>query len=132
MSARAVISLIFVLAISITTASARREAFEPSDEAMRPYGMTYAQAVRQARAKKERGLAALFGVSTSPELDGARAEMYASHIRALLDIWGDKGFAAVLRKQSPAVRKSMWRWLRDIGFMEFSRRYPEAVAASYP
>jgi len=77
-------------------------------------------------------LVVLFRLSVQRELDGARAETYSSDIRELLDIWGDRAFAAVLRRQSPAVRKSMWRWLRDIGFTDFAKRYPEAVAASHP
>ncbi len=96
------------------------------------FGLTFRQALDQAYARKERGLATLFRMSTSPQLDGEWAECYATEMQKLLDVWGDKRFAAVLRKQSSSVRKAEWRVLRDIALMKFSGRYPEVFAASYP
>jgi len=132
MMLRSVVLLCAVGILSFRTAVGADDPLEPSAQMMRQYGMSYKQAVREARAKKERGLTVLFRLSTSRELDGMRAEIYASDIRALLDIWGDKAFAAVLRKQPASVRRAEWRWLRDIALVEFSHRYPESLAASYP
>jgi hypothetical protein len=78
--------------------------------------MTYRDALREARGRREHGLTVLFRMSTSPQLDGAWAECCASDMRMLLDVWGDKAFAVVLGRQSPPVRRAEGRVLRAAGY----------------
>jgi hypothetical protein len=113
-------------------ASEPRDICDAPPQIAQQFGMTYREALRQARARQEQGLAVLFRMSTSSQLDGAWAECYASNIRMLLDVWGDKPFAMVLRKQPASVRKAEFRVLRDAALMDFSQRFPETFGASYP
>jgi len=131
MTARLLVVFFGVAASSITS-SAKGDICDAPSELVKQFGMTYRDAVREARAHRDHGLAVLFRMSTSSQLDGAWAECYATDTGSLLRIWGDKQFAVVLRKQPESVRKAEFRVLRDIALMDFSQRYPETFAASYP
>jgi hypothetical protein len=98
---------------------------------MRRFAMSYEEALHDAYAQKERGLAVLFQLSTSRELDGLWAECYASDMRKLLVTWGDQRFAAVLREQSPAVRKAESRFLHEQSG-ELASRYPRSFGVAKP
>jgi hypothetical protein len=117
---------------SVGSAAAARDPCEAPPASMRQFGISYKDTLRQAYAHKERGLVVLFRLSISPELDGMWAECYASDIRKLLDVWGDKQFAAVLRKQPSRVQKAVSQTLREIAFAELSNRYPESFSVNHP
>ena len=131
MTARLLLA-IFGVTASWVAASEKGDVCDAPSELVKQFGMTYRDAVAEARAHREHGLAVLFQMSTSPQLDGAWAECYATDTGSVLRIWGDKQFAVVLRKQPASVRKAEFRVLRDIALMDFSQRYPETFAASYP
>ena len=131
MTARLLV-VIFTATTSWIAASEKGDICDAPPELVKQFGMTYRDAVREARAHREHGLAVLFRMSTSPQLDGAWAECYATDMGSLLRSWGDRAFAVVLRKQPSNVRKAEWRVLRDIALMDFSERYPKAFAAGYP
>jgi hypothetical protein len=132
MSVRFVIPFAISFSLLLSVAAADRDPCEAAPSLMRQFGITYKEALREAYAHKERGLVVLFRVSTSPELDGLWAECYASDVRKLLDVWGDKQFAAVLRKRSPHVQKAVSQILREIAFAELSNRYPESFSVGHP
>ena len=131
MTARLLLAILGVTA-SWVAAAGKGDVCDAPSELVKQFGMTYRDAVAEARAHREHGLAVLFQMSTSPQLDGAWAECYATDTGSVLRIWGDKQFAVVLRKQPASVRKAEFRVLRDIALMDFSQRYPETFATSYP
>jgi len=80
-------------------------------------GIDYTQALNRAIAKDPAGLATLFGFTNTPQHDAAAGEAHDQILCGLLQRWGDRSFAHVLRSQKLAVRKAVvnaifhfWRW----------------------
>jgi len=80
-------------------------------------GIDYTQALNRAIAKDPAGLATLFGFTNTPQHHAAAGEAHDQILCGLLQRWGDRSFAHVLRSQKLAVRKAVvgaifafWGW----------------------
>ena len=100
MTASRVLSLLAVLTL---TACESRQYDLGSEQAAR-VGVNYPRAAKRATSD-ESALSTLFRVT--PNLDGGGAEAHAGELQHLLASYGDARFAAILRRESPAVRQSV-------------------------
>ena len=95
-------------------------------------GIHYGQAYEQALHGQEAGLATLFqaGLHT----DGAPAELHDSILWEMLQRWGDRRFAAVLRRQSREIRNRVRCSIDLGGCADWTPKYPRtaAIAPSDP
>ena len=70
-------------------------------------GIDYAGALERAIRGESAGLAQLFRYTVSGEMDGEAGEAHAAILFGLLQRWGDRRFAHVLRAQKLSVRKAV-------------------------
>ena len=70
-------------------------------------GIDYMRALNRAIAKNPAGLATLFRFTDTSGFDGEAAEGHVVILLGLLQRWGDRPFAQVLRSQKPSVRKAV-------------------------
>lgn len=70
-------------------------------------GIDYVSALERAIRGQSGGLAELFRYTVVGEMDGAAGEAHAAVLFGLLERWGDKRFADVLRGQKRTVRKAV-------------------------
>jgi hypothetical protein len=70
-------------------------------------GIDYPGALERAIRREPAGLAELFRYTVVGELDGAAGEAHAAILFGLLQRWGDKRFADVLRAQKRGIRKAV-------------------------
>ena len=82
-------------------------------------GIDYRHAYKRAYAGHEDGLATMFRVT--PALDGGGAEGHSHDLQKLLTMYGDARFAALLQRESTAVRQSVIDSL-DFAFELYVRR----------
>jgi hypothetical protein len=75
-----------------------------SEQAAR-VGIDYRHASKRAYAGHEEGLTTMFRVT--PALDGGGAEGHSHDLQKLLTMYGDAWFAALLHRESIAVRQSV-------------------------
>jgi len=92
-------------------------------------GIDYMQALNRAIAKDPRGLVTLFQV---PGLDGAAGEANDAILVGLLQRWGDRSFARVLRSQKPAVREGVVAALYNFIGSDMKRLFPRTFALAPP
>lgn len=93
------------------------------------YGIDYRDAVERAIRQEPAGLVALFRFTEMGGADGNAGEAHASILYGLLQRWGDKRFAHVLRAQNLRVRKAV---ISDIGMPAGSERKFPLTYASAP
>ena len=67
----------------------------------------YAGALERAIRKEPAGLTALFRYTVDGDTDGAAGEAHAAILFGLLQRWGDRRFAHVLRAQKRDIRKAV-------------------------
>ena len=70
-------------------------------------GIDYPGALERAIRREPAGLAELFRYTVVGEMDGATGEAHAAVLFGLLQRWGDRRFAHVLRTQKSAIRKAV-------------------------
>ena len=70
-------------------------------------GIDYPGALERAIRREPAGLAELFRYTVSGELDGEAGEGHAAILFGLLQRWGDRRFAHVLRAQKLHIRKAV-------------------------
>ena len=70
-------------------------------------GIDYRGALVRAVRQEPAGLAALFRYTVIGEMDGGAGEAHSAILFGLLQRWGDKQFADVLREQKLRVRKAV-------------------------
>ncbi len=70
-------------------------------------GIDYRGATERAIRGEPSGLAELFRYTVIGEMDGAAGEGHSAVLLGLLQRWGDRHFARVLRAQKPAIRKAV-------------------------
>lgn len=70
-------------------------------------GIDYRGALERAIQREPAGLAALFRYTVIGEMDGGAGEAHSAILYGLLQRWGDKRFAPVLRAQKVDVRKAV-------------------------
>ena len=70
-------------------------------------GIDYPGAVERAIRREPAGLAELFRYTVIGELDGEAGEAHAAILLGLLERWGDRRFAHVLRAQKLGIRKAV-------------------------
>lgn len=70
-------------------------------------GIDYRGALERAIRREPAGLADLFRYTVVGEMDGATGEAHSAILFGLLQRWGDRRFAHVLRTQKPAIRKAV-------------------------
>ena len=70
-------------------------------------GIDYRGALERAIRREPAGLAELFRYTVIGDLDGAAGEGHAAILFGLLQRWGDRRFAHVLRGQKLRVRKAV-------------------------
>jgi len=70
-------------------------------------GIDYPGALARAIRREPAGLAELFRYTVIGEMDGAAGEAHSAILFGLLQRWGDKRFAHVLRAQKPGIRKGV-------------------------
>src|SRR5262245_17227133 len=70
-------------------------------------GINYRDAVERAIRQEPAGLAELFRYTVIGEMDGEAGESHAAILFGLLQRWGDRRFAQVLRAQKRDVRKAV-------------------------
>ena len=88
-------------------------------------GVDYARLLRGAVASQRRALAGLFRYTATGKLMGEGAVSHASILVALLQHWGDAGFASVLRPLSAPVRRAVVAALDEqIAPAVFARQFP--------
>jgi hypothetical protein len=88
-------------------AELREWAAGPCVDAARHIGLDYARSLDRAIAGDPEGLAALFRFTDSGWFDGAAAEGHCAILFGLLQRWGDRPFARVLRAQKRPIRKAV-------------------------
>ena len=98
-------------------------------------GIDYMQALNRAIAKNPAGLATLFRFSDTSACDGGAGEAHLEILIGLLQRWGDRPFAHVLRSQKPPVRKAviddLERLIRSLGEKP-TRLFPRTFALAQP
>ena len=70
-------------------------------------GIDYPGALERAIRREATGLAELFRYTVIGEMDGATGEAHSAILFGLLQRWGDRRFARVLRTQKFAIRKAV-------------------------
>ncbi len=70
-------------------------------------GIDYRGALERAIRREPAGLAELFRYTVIGEMDGASGEAHSAILFGLLQRWGDKPFAQVLRTQKLEIRKAV-------------------------
>jgi hypothetical protein len=70
-------------------------------------GIDYSGALERAIRREPAGLAELFRYTVIGEMDGAAGEGHSAILFGLLQRWGDRGFADVLRAQKLDIRKAV-------------------------
>ena len=70
-------------------------------------GIDYARALERAINKEPSGLAQLFRFTLTAGYDGAAGEGHSAILLGLLQRWGDRRFAHVLRAQPSRVRRAV-------------------------
>jgi hypothetical protein len=70
-------------------------------------GIDYPGALERAIRREPAGLAELFRYTVIGELDGEAGEAHAAILFGLLQRWGDRRFAHVLRAQKLGIRKAV-------------------------
>jgi hypothetical protein len=70
-------------------------------------GIDYSGALERAIRREPAGIAELFRYTVIGELDGAAGEAHSAILFGLLQRWGDRRFAHVLRAQKLRVRKAV-------------------------
>ena len=70
-------------------------------------GIDYPGALERAIRREPAGLAELFRYTVIGELDGAAGEAHSAILFGLLQRWGDRRFAHVLRAQKLRIRKAV-------------------------
>ena len=70
-------------------------------------GIDYSGALERAIRRKPAGLAELFRYTVIGELDGEAGEAHSAILFGLLQRWGDRRFAHVLRAQKLGIRKAV-------------------------
>ena len=71
------------------------------------FGIDYRGALERAIRQEPTGLAELFRYTVIGEMDGAAGEAHAAILFGLLQRWGDRRFAHVLRAQKLSIRKAV-------------------------
>jgi hypothetical protein len=91
-------------------------------------GFDYADALERAIRKEPAGLTALFHYTVDGDMDGAAGEAHAFILFGLLQRWGDKPFAHVLRAQKLAIREAV---INEIPWPSGSRsKFPLTYASA--
>jgi hypothetical protein len=70
-------------------------------------GIDYRGALERAIRREPAGLAELFRYTVIGELDGAAGEAHSAILFGLLQRWGDRRFAHVLRVQKRGIREAV-------------------------
>jgi len=70
-------------------------------------GIDYMRALNGAIAKDPAGLATIFRFTDTSAFDGGAGEGHLEILILLLERWGDRPYAHVLRAQKPSVRKAV-------------------------
>ena len=70
-------------------------------------GIDYPGALERAIRREPAGLADLFRYAVIGEMDGAAGEAHSAILFGLLQRWGDRRFAHVLRAQKLRIRKAV-------------------------
>ena len=70
-------------------------------------GIDYPGALERAIRREPAGLAELFRYTVIGEMDGAAGEAHSAILFGLLQRWGDRRFAHVLRAQKLRIRKAV-------------------------
>jgi hypothetical protein len=70
-------------------------------------GIDYPGALERAIRREPAGLAELFRYAVIGEMDGDTGEAHSAILFGLLQRWGDRGFAHVLRAQKLGIRKAV-------------------------
>ncbi|MGE5208136.1 MAG: hypothetical protein ACM3KL_02270 [Alphaproteobacteria bacterium] len=70
-------------------------------------GIDYPRALERAIRREPAGLAELFRYTVSGDLDGEAGEAHSAILFGLLQRWGDRRFAHVLRAQKLSIRKAV-------------------------
>jgi hypothetical protein len=73
----------------------------------RHVGIDYPSALERAIRREPAGLAELFRYTVIGELDGEAGEAHSAILFGLLQRWGDRRFAHVLRAQKLGIRKAV-------------------------
>jgi len=73
----------------------------------RHVGIDYSGALERAIRQEPAGLAELFRYTVIGELDGEAGEVHSAILFGLLQRWGDRRFAHVLRAQKLGIRKAV-------------------------
>jgi hypothetical protein len=73
----------------------------------RHVGIDYPGALERAIRREPAGLAELFRYTVIGEMDGAAGEAHSAILFGLLQRWGDRRFAHVLRAQKLGIRRAV-------------------------
>ena len=133
-------TILALLLCSVVQVDAQKLDPPPSDAQLREWAgdelaraakrsrFDYAGALERAIRKEPAGLAALFHYTIDGDTDGAAGEAHAAVLFGLLQRWGDKPFAKVLRAQKLPVRKAV---IDDIAWPEGSQaKFPVTSASA--
>ena len=88
------------------------------------FGIDCVRCLNRAIREDASGLASLFGFTVTEGFVGAAAENHCGIMLGLLQRWGDRRFASVLRRQKPRIRKAV------IDAIDYS--YPEWKPSQFP
>jgi hypothetical protein len=95
----------------------------------RRVGIDYPGALERAIRREPAGLAELFRYTTIGDMDGDTGEAHSAILFGLLQRWGDRRFAHVLRAQKLPVRKAV---MDTIAMQSGSERKFPLTSASVP
>jgi hypothetical protein len=91
-------------------------------------GIDYREALERAIRGEPAGLAELFRYTVVGDMDGDTGEAHSAILFGLLQRWGDKRFAHVLRAQKRAIRKAV---IDTIGMPAASRpKFPLTLGSA--
>jgi hypothetical protein len=90
-----------------SAAELRESVYDACVRSGKHVGIDYRAALERAIRREPAGLADLFRYTVIGEMDGAAGEAHSAILLGLLQRWGDKRFADVLRAQKVNIRKAV-------------------------
>ena len=101
--------LVHAQSLASTPSAARLRYWASGDciNAGKYVGFDYARALERAIYKEPSGLAELFRFTVTAGFDGGAAEGHSAILLGLLQRWGDRRFAQVLRAQPSRIRRAV-------------------------
>ena len=121
-------SSMHALPLKPPSAAQLRELTRPDIIRYRYCGIDYARALERALRKEPSGLAELFRATYTCRFDAGAGEAHTAILLGLLQRWGDRRYAQVLRAQPSRVRRAVMGEIASALDEPERRHFPETYS----